>query len=486
MSTPVLFYFWSERSQHCLQLTPVLDKLAAEYAGQFILAKVDCDAEQMIASQFGLRSIPTVYLFKDGQPVDGFQGPQPEEAIRDLLQRFLPKEEDLKLAQAQELLVAGNAAEALPLLKDAWQSSQQRSDIGLTLAETQIALSRSEDAEAVLATIPLAAGVSALATSTLAARIASGVASLSTAANIRRSVLRWSMATIENTHRAFYQSGLDIRNVITHRMRAEDFAAGFELMKQGSCGKIVLAKTDAPTRGIATGVFIGMLFVPLYLVAGAWDAGFGLAGWHTLLTTSPGYEPWLRGWRAAIWVHGVAAVPWVVLIVGAGLRTVEAEIEEDAATCASPLRVLWHVTLRRAGAALVVAGLFVLAGVFLDASFFGVAAIIAAVAFGAAMLGLMAVLLTLVSTVRELTTTVQRVTDETVPLLASVNDTVAGVNTELARVDTIVANVQHISGTAENIAEVIHAAVANPLIKAVAFASGTGAALRTARKAKRS
>lgn len=155
MSTPVLFYFWSERSQHCLQLTPVLDKLAAEYAGQFILAKVDCDAEQMIASQFGLRSIPTVYLFKDGQPVDGFQGPQPEEAVRDLLQRFLPKEEDLKLAQAQELLAAGSAAEALPLLKDAWQSSQQRSDIGLTLAETQIALNRSEDAEAVLATIPL-------------------------------------------------------------------------------------------------------------------------------------------------------------------------------------------------------------------------------------------------------------------------------------------------------------------------------------------
>ncbi|ELY5237459.1 conjugal transfer protein TraF, partial [Yersinia enterocolitica] len=82
MTVPVLFYFWSERSQHCLQLTPVLDKLAAEYAGQFILARVDCDAQQMVASQFGLRSIPAVYLFKDGQPVDGFQGPQPEEVIR--------------------------------------------------------------------------------------------------------------------------------------------------------------------------------------------------------------------------------------------------------------------------------------------------------------------------------------------------------------------------------------------------------------------
>lgn len=155
MSVPVLFYFWSERSQHCLQLTPVLDKLAAEYAGQFVLAKVDCDAQQAIAAQFGLRSIPTVYLFKDGQPVDGFQGPQPEDAIRELLQRVLPKEEDLKLAQAGELLQDGKAIDALPLLKEAWQTSNQRSDIGLLLAETQLTLNRVDEAKAVLATIPL-------------------------------------------------------------------------------------------------------------------------------------------------------------------------------------------------------------------------------------------------------------------------------------------------------------------------------------------
>lgn len=155
MSVPVLFYFWSDRSQHCLQLTPLLDKLVAQYPGQLVLAKVDCDAEPMIASQFGLNSIPTVYLFKDMQPVDGFQGPQPEEVIREFLQRFLPKAEDLKLAEATELLQAGRTTEALPLLKDAWQTSEQRSDIGLTLAETQIALNKMEEAEAVLATIPL-------------------------------------------------------------------------------------------------------------------------------------------------------------------------------------------------------------------------------------------------------------------------------------------------------------------------------------------
>ena len=155
MTTPVLFYFWSERSQHCQQLTPVLESLAAQYNGQFILAKVDCDAEQMLASQFGLRAIPTVYLFQNGQPVDGFQGPQPEEAIRALLDKVLPREEELKAQQAMQLMEEGKHAEALPLLKEAWQLSQQNSEIGLLLAETQIALNRSDDAEAVLKTIPL-------------------------------------------------------------------------------------------------------------------------------------------------------------------------------------------------------------------------------------------------------------------------------------------------------------------------------------------
>ena len=155
VTTPILFYFWSERSQHCLQLTPVLENLAAQYNGQFILAKVDCDAEQMVASQFGLRAIPTVYLFQNGQPVDGFQGPQPEEAIRALLDKVLPREEELKAQEALALIQEGKHAEALPLLKDAWQLSGQDSQIGLLLAETQIALNRSEDAEAVLKTIPM-------------------------------------------------------------------------------------------------------------------------------------------------------------------------------------------------------------------------------------------------------------------------------------------------------------------------------------------
>ena len=150
MNVPVLFYFWSARSQHCEQLTPVLERLAAQYNGQFTLAKVDCDAEQMLASQFGLRAIPTVYLFQNGQPVDGFEGPQPEEAIRALLDKVLPREEELKAQQALALMQEEKYADALPLLKEAWQLSNQESQIGLLLAETLIALHRSDEAESVL------------------------------------------------------------------------------------------------------------------------------------------------------------------------------------------------------------------------------------------------------------------------------------------------------------------------------------------------
>lgn len=155
MAVPVLFYFWSDRSQHCQQLTPVLEKLAQEYAGQFVLAKLDCDNEPMVASQFGLRAIPTVYLFQNGQPVDGFQGPQPEDAIRALLQKVLPREEELKTQQAMELVQQGKTLDALPLLKEAWQLSNQSSDIGFLLAEVLISLNRSDEAEAVLKVVPL-------------------------------------------------------------------------------------------------------------------------------------------------------------------------------------------------------------------------------------------------------------------------------------------------------------------------------------------
>jgi iron(III) transport system permease protein len=128
----------------------------------------------------------------------------------------------------------------------------------------------------------------------------------------------------------------------------------------GTLAAVAVFKTDVPGRRYAAGLLAAMLFIPLFLVTGAWDAGFGIQGWHTLANNPHlAHEPWLSGWRAAIWVHALAAVPWVVLIVGAGLRGVEAELEEDAVLCTSPAKVIWYVTLPRSIAAIAVAALWV-------------------------------------------------------------------------------------------------------------------------------
>jgi iron(III) transport system permease protein len=107
----------------------------------------------------------------------------------------------------------------------------------------------------------------------------------------------------------------------------------------------LLWRTDFPGRNFWRAVLTAMLFVPLYLQAAAWQAGFGLQGWWTAITQWP---PPVDGWRGAIWIHAMAALPWVVLIVGLGLRRSERELEEAALLDASPRQVFFRVTLKNA------------------------------------------------------------------------------------------------------------------------------------------
>ncbi len=152
----VLFQFWSARSAGCQQLTPILEKIVQQYPEQLCLAKVDCDAEQDLAMQFGVQSLPTVMMIKDGQPVDGFAGVESEEKILQRLATYLPKPEDDLLAKAQEHLEAGNVADAYPLLAEALTLAPERVEIKLWLADAAVTLGQLAQAEKLLAEVRLA------------------------------------------------------------------------------------------------------------------------------------------------------------------------------------------------------------------------------------------------------------------------------------------------------------------------------------------
>ena len=118
----------------------------------------------------------------------------------------------------------------------------------------------------------------------------------------------------------------------------------------------LLTRTDMPGRNTALVLLGATLFVPLHLQAAAWQAGFGLQGWYTLMS---GSLPHLEGWTAVVWIHGLAALPWAALIVGAGFRLVEPELEEQALLDGSSCQVFFRVTLPAALPALGVAALWV-------------------------------------------------------------------------------------------------------------------------------
>lgn len=155
MQTPVLIHFWAPMSQESSQVIPELQMLAQQYNGAFTLALLNCEQEQMIASQFGVQALPTIALFVNGQPVDGLGGPQPISAIQDMLTKHLPSQDELNLQQALEFIQVGQHPQALPLLESLDPSLQQKGDIKLALADCYIEAQNYDQGRALLEHIPL-------------------------------------------------------------------------------------------------------------------------------------------------------------------------------------------------------------------------------------------------------------------------------------------------------------------------------------------
>ena len=150
MNVPVIVDFWAPWCQPCQTLKPMLEKLADEYGGRFLLARVNADENPEIAQQFGVRSIPTVKVVHQGRIVDEFTGALPEGELRAFIERLTPSPSEPLREEAAALAAEGRHEEALACLVEASQLDPTNEAVRLDGVELLLTLGRNDEAQALL------------------------------------------------------------------------------------------------------------------------------------------------------------------------------------------------------------------------------------------------------------------------------------------------------------------------------------------------
>ena len=153
-STPVLVDVWAEWCAPCKQLMPLLEKLAEDYQGAFMLAKVNADEQEQLTSSLGVRSLPTVILVKNGQAVDGFNGALPENEIRKVLDKHVEAPKEDPYDKAHRIWEEGDVEGALAILSQMNQEDPENLKVLIDLAQLKAEMGDLETAEQVLESLP--------------------------------------------------------------------------------------------------------------------------------------------------------------------------------------------------------------------------------------------------------------------------------------------------------------------------------------------